>query len=82
MSTTINAKQLRASLPDVVRRVSKGARFMVIYRSRPAFRIVPVESVDQSPVTLQDDPLYRAEPLGRSSDGRAASDHDDQLYGR
>ena len=27
MNTTINAKQLRASLPEIVRRVRKGARF-------------------------------------------------------
>lgn len=31
---------------------------------------------------LADDPLYRAEPLGRSTDGRSAADHDALLYGR
>jgi len=41
MDTTINAKHLRATLPDVVSRVRKGARFTVLYRIRPAFRIVP-----------------------------------------
>ena len=44
MSTnvSINAKRLRGSLPEVVQRVRKGTRFTVIYRSRPAFQIVPV----------------------------------------
>lgn len=27
------------------------------------------------------DPLYRAKGLGRSKDGRSASDHDEFLYG-
>lgn len=40
---TINAKTLRAELPDVVARVRKGARFTVLHRSRPAFRIVPID---------------------------------------
>ncbi len=47
--TTINAKTLRANLPAVVERVRKGARYAVLYRSRPAFRIVPVEG--DEPVT-------------------------------
>ena len=42
MNVPINAKRLRATLPDVVERVRKGTRFTVIYRSRPAFQIVPV----------------------------------------
>jgi hypothetical protein len=29
---------------------------------------------------VKDDPLYHAKPLGRSSDGRRAADHDDILY--
>jgi antitoxin (DNA-binding transcriptional repressor) of toxin-antitoxin stability system len=56
MSIAINAKRLRASLPDVVERVRKGTRFT--------------------------DPLYRAESVGRSRDGRTAADHDTLLYGR
>lgn len=82
MDTTINAKHLRATLPDVVNRVRKGARFTVLYRSRPAFRIVPVDS-DVSPRTdLADDALYRARPVGRSRDGQTSTDHDTLLYGR
>jgi prevent-host-death family protein len=78
---TINAKTLRANLPAVVERVRKGACYTVLYRSRPAFRIVPVEGDQQAPGKLEDDPLYRAEPIGTSTDGRTAADHDADLYG-
>ena len=81
MNVSINAKRLRASLPEVVERVRKGTRFTIIYRSRPAFQIVPVTE-EESPVPLGDDPLYRAEPVGRSSDGRSAAEHDAVLYRR
>ena len=47
MNVPINAKRLRATLPDVVERVRKGTRFTVIYRSRPAFQIVPVDDAGQ-----------------------------------
>jgi prevent-host-death family protein len=80
--TTINAKTLRANLPAVVERVRKGARYTVIYRSRPAFRIVPVEGDEQVPGELEDDPLYRARALGASTDGKSAADHDAVLYAR
>ena len=82
MNVPINAKRLRASLPDVVERVRRGTRFTVIYRSQPAFQIVPVNDSEHAAVALTDDPLYRAQAVGRSSDGRAATDHDGVLYGR
>ena len=82
MNVSINAKRLRASLPDVVERVRKGTRFTVIYRSRPAFQIVPVDEAERLPAPLPEDPLYRARAVGRSSDGRTAADHDSLLYGR
>jgi len=82
MNVPINAKRLRASLPDVVERVRRGTRFTVIYRSRPAFQIVPVNDSEHASVALADDPLYRAQAVGRSSDGRTATDHDTVLYGR
>ncbi|MBI4264250.1 MAG: hypothetical protein HY657_07730 [Acidobacteria bacterium] len=66
----------------MVERVRKGTRFTVIYRSRPAFQIVPVTEEGQPGVALEDDPLYRAPAVGRSSDGRTAADHDATLYGR
>ena len=82
MNVPINAKRLRATLPDVVERVRKGTRFTVIYRSRPAFQIVPVNESGESLASLVDDPLYRAQAVGSSSDGRTAADHDAILYGR
>jgi len=81
-SIPINAKRLRATLPDVVERVRKGARFTVIYRSRPAFQIVPIDDTVHGSVSLADDPLYQAEPLGWSTDGKTSVDHDAILYGR
>ncbi len=82
MNVSINAKRLRASLPDVVERVRKGTRFTVIYRSRPAFQIVPMDEGHTPWIALADDPLYRARAVGRSRDGRTAADHDVRLYGR
>jgi antitoxin (DNA-binding transcriptional repressor) of toxin-antitoxin stability system len=82
MNIPINAKRLRATLPDVVERVRKGTRFTVIYRSRPAFQIVPVDDKGDSPIPLTDDTLYRAEPVGASTDGRTSIDHDAILYRR
>jgi hypothetical protein len=60
LNVTINTKQLRASLPKLVERVRKGARFTVIYRSRPAFQIVPVDATEAARTPLETDPLYRA----------------------
>ncbi len=82
MNTTINAKQLRASLPRLVERVRRGARYTVLYRSRPAFQIVPVDGPPGPAEALEDDPLFGAEAVGRSRDGRSAADHDVVLYGR
>ncbi len=82
MASTINAKTLRAALPQVVARVRKGACFTVLYRSRPAFRIVPVDDPAPSSTSLMDDSLYRAGPVGRSRDGRTSADHDALLYRR
>jgi prevent-host-death family protein len=82
MTTHINAKQLRASLPEIVRRVRKGARLTVIYRSRPAFQIVPVDDAGAAEGALTDESLYRASAVGCSSDRRTAAEHDEVLYPR
>jgi antitoxin (DNA-binding transcriptional repressor) of toxin-antitoxin stability system len=82
MNWTINAKQLRASLPDVVKKVRRGARFTVLYRSRPAFQVIPVDAASDAVSDLKKDPLYHAQPVGRSTDGRRAADHDALLYRR
>lgn len=82
MERTINTKQLRASLREIVRRVQRGERFTVLYRSWPAFRIVPVEQgLMDTAEPLEEDPIYRAPAVGRSSDGRASRDHDRIVYG-
>jgi prevent-host-death family protein len=78
--SAIGAKELRASLPKVVEQVRKGARFIVLYRSRPAFRIVPLDDSEADVGPLETDSLFRAEPVGRSKDGRSADDHDAVLY--
>lgn len=83
MERTINAKKLRAALPEIVRRVRRGERFTVIYRSEPAFRLVPVSDLGASTAPgLADEPLYRAAAVGRSRDGLSAKDHDAVLYGK
>ena len=81
MNTIINASELRASLPEVVQKVRRGARFTVLYRSQPAFQVVPIDAKENRRGDLEEDPLYRAKPLGRSIDGRSAPDHDSLLYG-
>jgi prevent-host-death family protein len=81
VTAIINAKQLRASLPKVVERVRKGAHFTVLYRGRPAFRIVPMDEFPGSESDLAKEPLFHAKPVGRSSDDRSAADHDLTLYG-
>jgi prevent-host-death family protein len=82
MNVSINAKRLRATLPEVVERVRKGTRFTVIDRSRPAFQIVPVDDQGRATMSLADDTLYRAEAVGSSADGPSSVDHDTILYPR
>jgi antitoxin (DNA-binding transcriptional repressor) of toxin-antitoxin stability system len=81
MAKTINTKQLRAELPEIVRRVRKGERFTVLYRSRPAFRLEPVLETTERQPALETDPIYRAGALGHSKDGKTSTDHDALLYG-
>jgi antitoxin (DNA-binding transcriptional repressor) of toxin-antitoxin stability system len=81
MDRIISAKELRAALPDILRRTKRGERFLVLYRSRLAFRIVPVDQDHVSQlVPLETDPLFRADAVGKSSDGFSASNHDRILY--
>jgi prevent-host-death family protein len=80
MNTSITAKELRATLPSVVERVRRGARYTVVYRSRPAFQVIPVDAPAEPAGAVCEDSLYRAAPLGHSSDGLAAADHDQTLY--
>jgi antitoxin (DNA-binding transcriptional repressor) of toxin-antitoxin stability system len=80
MDHIINAKELRAELPKIVKRIKQGARFTVLYRSRPAFRLVPVSQLDEPNVSLEQDPIYRAPAVGRSKDGLTSAEHDAILY--
>lgn len=80
MPVMISAKQLRERLQDVVEKVRHGGRFTVLYRSRPAFDIVPVNNPTMESVPLELDSLYRALPVGTSESGDAAAQHDEVLY--
>lgn len=79
MIATINARQLRKELANVVKQVGKGQRFSVLYRSRVAFEIVPPHAESASSC-LKDDPLFDAPAVGRSDGGRPALEHDQVLY--
>ena len=80
MLNVINAKELRATLPKIVESVRKGEKYTVLYRSRPAFRIVPIEEEIQITSPLSNDPLYKAQGVGESCDGLTGADHDTLLY--
>ena len=80
VSTLINARELRARLPEIVRRVRRGSRFTVLYRSQAAFDIRPVDDFHADRSSLTTDPLYKAPPLGKSSAGDIAARHDEVLY--
>jgi prevent-host-death family protein len=82
MKHVINIKELRASLPEIVKRVRQGDQYTVLYRSTPAFRILAVDAEGEITIPLSDDPLYGAPAVGRSSDGLKAQDHDLILYGK
>jgi antitoxin (DNA-binding transcriptional repressor) of toxin-antitoxin stability system len=79
---TINTKQLRAQLARIVEQVRRGASFLVLHRSRPAFQIVPPNTRHHSLPPLERDSIYQARALGRSKDGLSAADHDRILYPR
>jgi prevent-host-death family protein len=76
MQNVIDAKTQRAELAAILEWVRKGERFTVVYRSRPVCRLVPVDVSEEFQDPLEEDPLYRADVLGRSSDGLTAADHD------
>lgn len=80
MERTISAKELRATLPKIVEGVRRGEQFTVLYRSHPAFKIVPVDEDVRIVCPLSKDPLYRAGALGKARDGLTAADHDSLLY--
>ena len=79
---TINTKQLRTQMRAVIERVRKGGSFLVLHRSKPAFKINPPEFEDIPICPLNEDPIYPATAVGRSQDGLHASDHDEILYSK
>jgi prevent-host-death family protein len=80
MSKIISAKTLRNELARIVERVRKGEHFTVLYRSRPAFRILPMDGSGAELGKLAGESLYQAEAVERSTDGLTAADHDRLLY--
>ena len=81
METVIHAKTLRTRLAEIMKRVQKGERFTVLYRSRPVCRITPADRVLEAESALEEDPIYQSESLSCSKDGKTAADHDEILYG-
>jgi prevent-host-death family protein len=81
MNHIINIKELRATMAEIVRRVQRGENYTVLYRSRPAFRIVGLHAEDKMMIPLSEDLLYKAEAVGASADGLNGEDHDLTLYG-
>ena len=79
--TLINIRTLRSQLSQILERVRKGERFTILYQSRPVYQLIPLGEQETSPSTLEEDPLYRTEAVGRSTDDKTAADHDDLLYG-
>ena len=82
MKHIMNIKELRASLPEIIKKVRLGDQYVVLYRSRPAFRITAVDAEEDITLPLSDDPIYRAPAIGRSSDGLTSRHHDLILYGK
>ena len=80
MKHIINVKELRASLPEIVKRVQNGDQYTVLYRSRPAFRIISLSDDEEIKLPLSDDPLYQAGAAGESTDGLTGEDHDSVVY--
>jgi len=64
----------------IVEAVNRGGRFTVLYRSRPAFDIVPPADAAMVLREVTTDSLYRAKPVGRSRKGDVAKRHDEVLY--
>jgi len=82
MEHIINIKELRASLPNIIKKVHQGDQYIVLYRSRPAFRIMSVGTEIELKIPVTDDPVYGAPAVGSSKDGLTAEDHDQILYGK
>ena len=79
MSNMINVKTLRLEMGRIVEKVGKGEDFMVLYRSRPAFRIVPVTGASiRSPAG--DDSAEVTEVVARSAPALPEIDQERGFY--
>ena len=77
----LNTKELRTQLSEIVKRTKCGEQFTVLYRSKPAFRIVPVMPKVEEDIKVKKDSLYKMTALGATKDELTAADHDSLLYG-
>jgi len=77
----LNTKELRNQLSEIVKRTKQGEQFTILYRSKPAFRIVPVMPTVEENIKVKKDSLYKMKALGATKDGLTAADHDSVLYG-
>ena len=68
-------------LPRIIRRIGEGQRFLVLYRSKPTFELIPPQAAAYPLPPLEKDPIFHLGPLGKSNDCASAADHDRFLYG-
>lgn len=50
----INVKELRQNMSDYISRVNKGESFTVLKRSKPAFKLTPIDDADERWETVID----------------------------
>lgn len=82
MAKHLSAKELRASLPEVVARVQKGERLTLMYRSQPVLQLVPLGVADAPLCPPEDDPLHGVVGIAHGpADGLDSRDHDHIIYG-
>jgi antitoxin (DNA-binding transcriptional repressor) of toxin-antitoxin stability system len=78
---TIDAETLPGELQQLFERAHHGEQFTILHHHRPICQIVPIARSERELGRLEDDPLYGAPALGRTTDGKTAADHDAILYG-
>lgn len=54
MKNTVSIKYLRNNMAEVASKVEKGESFVVMRRSKPSFKVVPVDTEDEKWVTIVD----------------------------
>lgn len=75
----ISMLDLRRDAEGIIRKIERGARFMLTYRGKPVARLEPVESG----AAEASDPFYRLGNLADPSAGPLTNQQiDDILYGK